>query len=275
VAILDPSSHSLWVLDDAASVKPVYDLINKLILKEGYTIVYAAEPNPQMTLETMATGGINARKLVEERALRIIDRNLVFSKDNVGSADNKAKEPSFKSYFRGRNKDKGRLFIGMPEGYFGSEANFHQKLISAEQECNNIFDADLKAICLHTRAFLDSMSLSNLVKLLNAHQGIIGGKLGVKIWNPAYIIAPMRRGLDKALYPKDNANSDSDIVFRTLELIYHMDEQFIISHPDIFESTLRKMFGNSAKAILKSICDEIINEIVFDRESSNSKEVQL
>ena len=263
MAVPVPCSHAIWVLDDAATHKTVYDFMNKLILEDGYTIVYAAEPNPQKTLKTMAAGGIKARELVETGALRIIDSNQIFSKNNVKSAK-KAKGPAFESYFKRQAKGKRRLFIGKPEEYFRSGSNLHPTLITAEQECNHIFSEELKAICLHKRSFLDKMSLSSLVRLLSAHQCIIGGKRGVTIRNPVEIIAPIRIGLDKALNDRYSNDLYSPLVFRTLKLIYNMDYQFIIDHPDIFENTLQKMFRNSANAILRSICDEIIKGMVFD-----------
>jgi hypothetical protein len=93
-----------------------------------------------------------------------------------------------------------------------------------------------------------------------------------KSWSPVDIIVLMRKGLDRALSGTDNISNDkSNLVFSTLKLIYHMDDQFIAAHSDIFEDTIRNMFRSSADKIFKCIVDEIIKEIVYDSEL-NSKE---
>lgn len=254
-------SHALWALDIGLSHKPVYDFINNLILEGRYTIVYAAEPDPTRVLSAMIAGGIKAKELVEKGALRVIDCNQIFPKDKSASGE----APSFESYFDGQAKRKNWLFIGMPETYFGSKSGYNHQLIGAEQACNSIIDSKLEVVCLHRPSFLRKMSLSGLIRLFHAHRGFIDADGQVERSEALDLTEPIRIGMDRALNNKPDSNLHfSDLVFKTLKLVYHMDEQFMITHPEIFENSLCKMFGNSANMILGSIRNEIIKEMLFE-----------
>jgi hypothetical protein len=61
-------------------------------------------------------------------------------------------------------------------------------------------------------------------------------------------IAAVRSGLEKML-----GQEGADLVFKTLKLVYHMDEDEILSDPERFEGTLRRMLGVSADAIFKEL----------------------
>jgi hypothetical protein len=261
--------HNLWVLNEA-SVISVYEFIGRLVSEEGYHIVYAAEGNPETTLKGMVKAGFKEAPLqVEEGALGIVDRARHYSEDSVQSPDNQSKwalwEAYFKSQYNGDSTSTKRLIIGMPLGYFYPQI-YHNNLISYEQEFD-VAPPRVEAICLYTRGLLQKSSLSNLVWLVNSHESILHGSLLRNRWNPVDIIVLMRKGLNRALSDTDNISNDkSNLVFSTLKLIYHMDDQFIVGHPDIFEDTIRKMFVGSAEKIFKCIVAEIIKEIVYDGE---------
>jgi hypothetical protein len=45
-------------------------------------------------------------------------------------------------------------------------------------------------------------------------------------------------------------------VFKTLKLVYRMDEDAIVSNPKLFEEKVRKMLGDSAaESVLKAISE--------------------
>jgi hypothetical protein len=45
----------------------------------------------------------------------------------------------------------------------------------------------------------------------------------------------------------------SFLVFKTLKLVYRMNEDDIVSNPDRFEDVIRRLFGPSAEVIFKAI----------------------
>jgi hypothetical protein len=271
--------HNLWVLKSEASVIPVYEFITRLVSEEGYHVVYAAEGSPETTLKKMVKAGVKeAPSQVEEGGLRVVDVTRHYSEDRVQSPDNKAKWTLWESYFKsqdnGNHSSIKRLIIGMPLGFFYPHV-YHNNLLRYEQEFD-VASPDIQAICLYTKGLLKKLSLSNLVWLVNSHESILHSSLLRNIlsksWSPVDIIVLMRKGLDTALSGTDNISNDkSNLVFSTLKLIYHMDDQFIAAHPDIFEDIIPNMFRSSADKIFKCIVDEIIKEIVYDSEL-NSKE---
>lgn len=272
--ISEIDEHNLWVLKSESSLIPVYEFIARLVSEEGYNVVYAAEGSPETTLKKMVKAGVKeAPSQVEDGRLRLVEGTRHYSEDNIQSPDNQAKWTLWESYFK--NQDNGnyssikRLIIGMPLGYYYPTV-YHNNLIRYEQEFD-VATPDVQAICLYTKGLLKKLSLSNLVWLVNSHESIIHSSLlrnmFRKSWRPVDIIVLMRKGLDRALSGSDNISNDkSNLVFSTLKLIYHMDDQFISAHPDIFEDTILKMFRSSADEIFKCIVDEIIKEMVYDSE---------
>ncbi|AFU60229.1 hypothetical protein Ngar_c33140 [Candidatus Nitrososphaera gargensis Ga9.2] len=48
----------------------------------------------------------------------------------------------------------------------------------------------------------------------------------------------------------------SELVFRTLKLVYHIDEDTIVSNPELFRKKIKRMFGDQiVEMILKAISD--------------------
>lgn len=72
------------------------------------------------------------------------------------------------------------------------------------------------------------------------------------------IIAAIKLGIDKTL--GDNA---SNLILKTMKLVYYMDEYFIIQHPNVFVDTLVKLIGGgAANIILLNILTEMRHQIV-------------
>jgi hypothetical protein len=73
------------------------------------------------------------------------------------------------------------------------------------------------------------------------------------------ITKSIKSGIDKML-----GNNTSDLILKTLKLVYHIDEEDIIRQPDLFADKLVKVVGKSAAdPILSSILDEIKQYLVY------------
>jgi hypothetical protein len=66
-------------------------------------------------------------------------------------------------------------------------------------------------------------------------------------------------------------NGASDLILKTLKLIYKVNENEIVSYPHTFEEDLNKLLGmQQSKKILDSIRSHIIQEIIFSSEESTA-----
>lgn len=65
----------------------------------------------------------------------------------------------------------------------------------------------------------------------------------------AHDIRKIRAAIDQSL-----GKETSDLIFKTLKLVYKIDEEVIVSNPELFEEKIRKMLGDSAaEAVIKAI----------------------
>jgi hypothetical protein len=60
----------------------------------------------------------------------------------------------------------------------------------------------------------------------------------------------------KAAIDQTMGEGTSELVFKTLKLVYHIEEDTIISNPELFREKIKKLFGYPiAEMILKAISD--------------------
>ena len=64
-------------------------------------------------------------------------------------------------------------------------------------------------------------------------------------------IETVKAGLEKAL-----GKETTNLVLKTLRVVYKMDEETIVSNPELFEEKIKKMFGDmTTEIILKAISE--------------------
>jgi hypothetical protein len=248
--------HSLLLLEDKTGVdSQIYQKIS-FSLSEGFAVIYIVEADPVQTLERMIQGDVKkAKESIESGALTLVDRNS-FYLSAEGRFNQKPIESITDLYKSLSAKFKGVLPIGMPLLPSHPDMSDYQNLMVNENLADITLQESDEIICCYDNESISNMPLSYLLYLLHAHQYLIQGELTryEPINGQAFNL--IKRGLDK-FFGEESAH----MVLRTLKLVYHMDEKFIISNPEIFEDTLGKMFKRSSKEMLSAISDEIKAEL--------------
>jgi hypothetical protein len=118
----------------------------------------------------------------------------------------------------------------------------------------------IEAICVYKKRFLEAQTLNELMKLLTYHTRVVHyQEMSRKALDGYKIIESIRRGFEEIL-----GEGSSRLLFATLKLIYKIDENRIISDPDVFFEKLNKMIGrNAARIVNPSISQHIISEVLY------------
>jgi hypothetical protein len=263
--------HSLCLLsrDVTAQYQSLYNRINEY-LTEGYAVVYTLESDSAKTLERMKQSWIyNIEYLVENGALNILSKELVYTslserdqertgKELVKEFNSIVSDIKTKSGNSGSAKFKGICIM------FSADASFElgdfKKHIDFERLMGKHLDIeDVELICFYKLRSLAELGLSTLIFLLDYHHYTIHGGWKYREWNQSDTIELIREGLDEVL---DGENSE--LLLRTLNLVYGTDNNRIISQPEVFEANLRKALGdNKADMVVSSITEKIRKELSF------------
>jgi DcmR-like sensory protein len=263
--------HSVCLLSRelTAQYQSLYNRINEYLVN-GYAVVYTLESDPAKTLERMKQGGIsNVERFVENGAFNILSKELVYSslserdqersgKEMVGEFNSIVFSIRNKSGKSGNTKFKGICVM------FSADASFElgdfKKHMDFERLMGKHLDLeDVELICFYKLRSLAELGLSPLILLLDYHQYTVHGGWKYRKWNPSDTIELIREGLDEVL---DGENSE--LLLRTLNLVYRTDNNSIISQPEVFESNLRKALGdNKADMVVSSITEKIRKELSF------------
>jgi hypothetical protein len=160
-------------------------------------------------------------------------------------------------------------------GSFASIAIFEQQLNSAfsskilkdSDKDNNTAEIiknnnnlSIEAICVYKKKFLEARTLDELIKLVTYHtQALSYQKRNNKVILEKHkIIESIRKGFEEIL-----GEGSSRLLLATLKLIYKIDEDRIISDPDLFFEKLNRMIGkNAANRVNPRISQHIISELI-------------
>jgi hypothetical protein len=127
----------------------------------------------------------------------------------------------------------------------------------------------IECICCYSSSAIKQISsLSVMMSILHNHDIIITSNNNNKISIPLLfcnnninnnyqkimiITESIKSGIDKVV-----GNYTSNLILKTMKLVYHIDEESIVRQPDYFVNKLVKVVGkNIADPILSSILDEI------------------
>jgi hypothetical protein len=97
-----------------------------------------------------------------------------------------------------------------------------------------------------------------MIQILDCHE-FIAYQGGARVqWHPYMILELITRAIDDTLGP-----GSSNLILKTLELVYHFDTNKILLQPEEFEDKLRKILGIAAEAIMDQLRTEIVNELSY------------
>lgn len=259
-------SHSICVLQD--NYATLYGKVSAYLSK-GYAVIYAVESSPITdTVQRMNNMGIRTENYIQDSSLTVLDRNYAYSQAETNFEGRLLLErwKTIISEAIQKAKFKGLAVMGMPEPFF--ETANHQKLVEYEELVCREFDGSLDAICCYRQRSVADLPLKHLVPLLHSHQYALTGIEEYSKWHAAKLFVPIIKGLEKTL-----GKPTAELTFEAMKSIHKVDERTAIFKPAAFENAIRKMFGHSADIIIDAIKGEIIRDISYAPNHSESYDI--
>lgn len=262
--------YSLLVIDggisrsaaDDASVNPV--LYDHMIdyLSKGYAVIYIASNQAKAIQKMMkAKTGLDIEEYIERRALILIDPKLVFCRS--GNLTSSACEilRSLRSIMQKTISKHSRIVII----YSVNDLPVHEKCddvgeltyerLIPSKICHK---GRIEIICCYDSRSFESLSLGKTISVLGLYNYTIHSNCHYCEWHPEIIIELIAEGLNRAL-----GQGAAQLIFTSLKWIYRIDEDSIISQPEVFEEKLRRVLGGKADIAIRVILDEIRSRVAF------------
>lgn len=257
--------HSLCIIYSSASYSFLYKNIDDH-LSNGYGVIYAAETNPTKVLQHMKKIVERAENHIENGALTIIDRDRFFAAEKTQLDSHKLLNSWHSLILRTKRRSpkfKGILLVSAPSPLFFEtrrENGNHDRLVNYERLIGKKFGKGIEMICCYPSKSISKLPFSYLVSVLSSHQCTIHNGWFYYQWHPNNIVAFVHEGFDRML-----GEGTSNLIFKTLKLCYKIDEEMVISQPQLFEDKVRRISGDSADTVFETITGALRKEIAFNR----------
>ncbi len=265
----------------------LHDLLGKY-LSGGYAVIYAADPVVSSPVREKSDDEIAKRSKQNTYAIvrkisrhigsnkikRYLQRGLLYitDPDTIFPADASIKRllNSMNSYVENLEAKtpkniEGKVLFNSPGNFF--QAKQFDKFLEFEHTLGKEFDGDFHMICWYRRKWLQSLSFPQLVRLIDTHHRSVHSNVQFQTWNTDRTIEVISEGLNKAI-GQDHA---SDIILETMRRRFNLDRSTIISSPELFEDTLKRMSPDSAKPIIDTINADFANKLSFDTSLATSR----
>lgn len=261
----------------------LYRYIEGCIAK-NYTVIYVVESNTtNKSILQMNKMGIETERTIESGRLTIVDRDSLHFPKVKSERPLNAEElhQSLQSLVTGiRSKSESNnvatkiMLINTIDTYL--KKNDFDNLWEIEQilKIEAHETKILQVVCCCNRKSLTSLPLNHVISVLyqydfaevinevrptNNHNIKIKSNRVEEEEHTTRYIDCSRYGIISLISEALNTtlgNKSSDLVFKTLELVYRIDEDVIFSNPHAFSDALGRLLGNSMKIFLESIYDE-------------------
>lgn len=116
----------------------------------------------------------------------------------------------------------------------------------------------IEVACIYDESTLSSASLRDLLHIAGTHRNTLHLGWFQSEWRVDRIINIIQSSLDRSL-----GAGAGRLIFKTMNLIYKMKDDDIFERPKLFEDTLQKILGNAATDIMKSVTEDIIEQMRF------------
>jgi hypothetical protein len=251
--------HSFCLLEEKndSGHRLLYDKIGSYAA-ENYAIIYAAELDTTATVRKMRQYGIDVEDLIESGILTLIDRDELYSVERT-ELDGHALMNAWHAQMLKLKKNSnfaGILALGSAENFL-TQPQDHEKLVKYEQMIGTRFNIPFESVCCYSEKALESISLSNLFAILNAHYSTVHTSAS-RQWDPYEIIGISKKGIDSAF----GGSEVADLFFNTLRLCYKLTEDHIVANPATLENLMVKVLGKeSSDRCVASIKVELRNRL--------------
>lgn len=246
----------------------MYEQVSKY-LSNGQAVIYAAEIKPSRVVQQMSKiidqrvpSGEEIERYIEDGALTVIDKDEIYSNTNQFDIDGLLQSwHSLVLKAKRKSRHKGLLTIGAVSAFL--QTNNIDRLFEYENKiASQKIPKTIETICWYNEPDLFAkLRYSQVLSILKAHDATIHDGWSYRQWYADTIIGCVRDGIDKTL-----GNGSSNLILKTLKLVYNLDKEIIISRPELFEEKLIKMIGeDTTEYIFGIITDTIRKEMAFTR----------
>ncbi|HJS81616.1 MAG TPA: MEDS domain-containing protein [Nitrososphaera sp.] len=240
-------------------------------LSNGYGVIYAAESRPPLVIRRLSrlNGHLALGKDIEEYVkhndLSVVDRNDLYlsgAEMNAGAVMESWRSLVIQMEGK-KSKHLGIVAIGNPSVVLHQD--FHdniRKLVNYEAAIGETVPPPFEAICLYDNPDLNAkLSFTNVISILSSHYATIHHGWFYREWHPSYTMALVYDGIDRVL-----GQGMAKLVFKTLKLIYNLEDDIVLTNPEVFEQKLKNITGEQpAQLALELITSAIIKEASFNR----------
>jgi hypothetical protein len=237
----------------------LYDKIKNYTSK-NYAVIYAAEADANQAVRRMSQNGVEVEALVESGMLTIVGRDAIYSPATTKLERHAVLDAWHALILKVKRKAKvdGILAIGSAESFF--ENGSHKKLLAYEQLIGKSFQIPVEAICCYDAQSVSALELDDLAAILNAHHSTIHRGCSYHEWNPSMITELARVGIDRVL-----GSDMSDLLFKTMKLVYKINESNIASNPELLGKVMTKIMGHdAARQTMLCVADEVKKRVAYN-----------
>ena len=237
----------------------LYDKV-KDYTSRNYAVIYAVEVDATQAVRRMSQHGIDVETLVESGMLTIISRDAVYSPATTRLEGHAVLDAWHALILKVKRKAKvdGILAIGSAGTFFENAS--HKKLLAYEQLIGKSFQIPVEAICCYDAQSVSALALDDFAAILNAHHSIIHYQCQYQEWNPSMIVGLARAGIDRAL-----GAETSNLLFKTMKLVYKIDDNKIASNPELLGEVMAKIMGrDAARQTMKYVADEVRRHVAYN-----------
>ncbi len=261
--------HGLCILQTDKGMSVIYEAVNKF-LSEGYAVIYAIEERGMDETDTNASKSqlINhiysrmkqshlvddIESHIESGALTIVDPREVYSSSPSGEVDGAKMLKQWISLIqtverKGHFKDIAVISGGVTAF---SDANNLDGLIAYERAISESIKKrrSLRVVCCYLKESLDKFQFAQLMSIINAHQCTIGhieDSEESRKMDSAVMLEAIVGGIEDAL-----GEGSGKLIMKTMKTVYRIDEDMILSNPNLFQEKMQRLLGNTSKIVLDS-----------------------
>ena len=258
----DNCAHGLYLTSaqNREAYLPLYKRIGEY-LDSNYSVLYATERNPADTIQHMKKTNSRIKEYVDKRSLKILSIDSVY---HAPTMKRNASNPSkiFYSHIRSMQKMKQSehyAVFGCPEPFIDN--NLNDQLVEYEKSIREHLEGPIEVVCCYRTPIFNNLASRHIISLLNAHVCTIHTEQWIQSpWTPERIMDLVKKGIDDIL-----GGNSGRLITRTMQTVYGLDEEALITKPTTFEEKLRKLLGETvANKVIRSISSNLISMMTFE-----------
>lgn len=258
----DHCAHGLYLTSaqNREAYLPLYKRINEY-LDGNYSVLYATERNPSDTILHMKKTNSRIKEYVDRHSLKILSIDSAYHAHIMKrNASNPCK--SFYSQIRSMQKMKRSeryAVFSCPEPFIDN--NLNDQLVECEKSIGEHLEGPVEVVCCYRTPIFNNLASRHIISLLNAHACTIHTDQWIHSpWTPERIIGLVKKGIDDIL-----GSNSGRLITRTMQTVYGLDEEALITDPTTFEEKLRKLLGKTvANKVIRSISSNLTSMMTFE-----------